>query len=341
MVDSREIELWYDEHKAIYKNFANKISELLATLIVEEKIPYHSITYRLKTKESYIDKCKRKDYTNPTEGVMDMAGIRVITYTTSDVDRICDLITNEFVIDEANSGNKAKLLESDKVGYLSVHYIAKMADERTSLREYSRYKNLVCEIQVRTLLQHAWAEIEHDRSYKFSGVLPENIRRRFHLVAGVLEMMDSEFQRLSDDIDFHVKQVREEAAHGNLDMPLDTAALIEIISAKIKNTRIKKNFNGHDSEIIEELHKFGVETIGQVCTLFTPEFMAAVDVLEEDGNYLGLLRDAMICFDTHRYFEIAWDGRWMVYSEETYNLWVRGGADTQIIRKYIFAEEDV
>lgn len=39
-----------------------------------------------------------------------------------------------------------------------------------------RYEGLYCEVQIRSLLQHAWAEIEHDRNYKFSGILPKELR---------------------------------------------------------------------------------------------------------------------------------------------------------------------
>lgn len=78
---------------------------------------------------------------------------------------------DEFSIDEGNSGNKADMLETDKVGYLSVHYFLKLNNKRLALSEYKGYKGLKCEVQVRTLLQHAWAEIEHDRNYKFAGVM--------------------------------------------------------------------------------------------------------------------------------------------------------------------------
>ncbi len=84
----------------------------------------------------------------------DMAGVRIIAYTTSDVEQICGLIKRDFPIDEKNSGDKAKDIRSNEVRYLSVHYIASLSDQRRQLVEYERCQGLKCEIQVRTLLQH-------------------------------------------------------------------------------------------------------------------------------------------------------------------------------------------
>jgi putative GTP pyrophosphokinase len=71
-------------------------------------------------------------------------------------------------------------------------------DDRPHL-EYSRFKGLITEIQVRTILQHAWAEIEHDIQYKSLDTIPNSIRRRFMSLAGMLEIGDREFQAIQDE----------------------------------------------------------------------------------------------------------------------------------------------
>jgi ppGpp synthetase/RelA/SpoT-type nucleotidyltranferase len=86
------------------------------------------------------------------------------------------------------------LLEDEKFGYASIHYLVRLKVNRTDLSEYSRFKGLVAEIQVRTILQHAWAEIEHDIQYK--SAIPSSIRRRFMSLAGMLEIGDREFQAI-------------------------------------------------------------------------------------------------------------------------------------------------
>ena len=70
---------------------------------------------------------------------------------------------------------------------------------KTSLfPEFSLFKDLCFEIQVRTALSHAWAEIEHDRGYKLGGELPAHLKRRFNLLSGLLESADLEFNRLTE-----------------------------------------------------------------------------------------------------------------------------------------------
>jgi hypothetical protein len=96
------------------------------------------------------------------------------------------------------------LLErEERFGYKSVHYLVELKGDRTRLPEYERFAGLVAEIQVRTVLQHAWAEIEHDIQYKSTVTIPTEIRRRFVALAGMLEIADREFQGIQDsDSDF-------------------------------------------------------------------------------------------------------------------------------------------
>jgi ppGpp synthetase/RelA/SpoT-type nucleotidyltranferase len=54
----------------------------------------------------------------------------------------------------------------DELGYQSVHYLVQFSPERCALPEYQRFQGRIAEIQVRTVLQHGWAEIEHDIQYK-------------------------------------------------------------------------------------------------------------------------------------------------------------------------------
>ncbi|MFZ0052394.1 MAG: hypothetical protein WAK96_11525, partial [Desulfobaccales bacterium] len=90
-------------------------------------------------------------------------------------------------------------IEEDRFGYQSIHYLVKLTDQRSRLPEYEPFGNAIVEIQVRTILQHAWAEIEHDIQYKSASVIPTEIRRRFTALAGMLEIADREFQTIQDE----------------------------------------------------------------------------------------------------------------------------------------------
>ena len=187
----KDAEQWYDTNKGLYEHFSKEMESVITKIIEAENLPYQSVSSRVKEKESYLNKCKKEKYTNPIDEITDVSGIRIIAYTNQDVERICEVLQREFLIDQEHSINKSESLMTDKVGYRSVHYVLQLSERRAKLPEYSSLKDLKCEVQVRTLLQHAWAEIEHDRNYKFSGILPDEIKRRFHLVAGVLELMET------------------------------------------------------------------------------------------------------------------------------------------------------
>jgi putative GTP pyrophosphokinase len=88
---------------------------------------------------------------------------------------------------------------------------------RIALPEYAQFGGAIAEIQVRTVLQHAWAEIEHDIQYKSTSVIPVQIRRRFIALAGMLEIADREFQAVQDEDHRLREQARTRIDEGDLE----------------------------------------------------------------------------------------------------------------------------
>jgi putative GTP pyrophosphokinase len=92
----------------------------------------------------------------------------------------------------------------------------KVGTARARLAEYIRFSGTIVELQVRAILQHAWAEIEHDIQYKSSTAYPEEIRRRFMALAGMLEIADREFQAIQGADKQIIDASREKVARGEL-----------------------------------------------------------------------------------------------------------------------------
>lgn len=319
-----EAEQWYDKNKALYERFSNEVEEIIKKILQTKGIPFQSVSCRTKAKESYLNKCRNEKYTNPIEQIMDVSGIRIIAYTNQDVLNICKVLQEEFLIDENNSINKAKVLETDKVGYLSIHYILQLNPNRTSLPEYKMFEKLKCEVQVRTLLQHAWAEIEHDRNYKFSGILPDEIKRRFHLISGVLELMDREFDSLSKDIDEYATNMKISVEQGKYDLTIDSKSLEQYLLNKFEGeNRIRPCPNGEivSEVVIEELLRFGYKTIQDIDN----DFNNMGDVFLEDNTYIGVLRNLMIIADCDKYFQRAFDFGWLCTDLQTVEFWKEKG----------------
>lgn len=127
-----------------------------------------------------------------------------------------DIIKMQFDVLE-RSDKIQSLIKEDKFGYGSIHCLVRLNDNRTSLLEYTRFKGLVAEIQIRTILQHGWAEIEHDIQYKAVETIPNTIRRRFMALAGLLEIADREFQAIQDEDERLATEARKSLQEGKLE----------------------------------------------------------------------------------------------------------------------------
>ncbi|MFO7273322.1 MAG: hypothetical protein DIU55_000485 [Bacillota bacterium] len=201
---------WLETFRAqqeLYRKFGECMQQLLTHLLAEENIPINSITYRVKSVDALAEKLTRpgKDYDSLTE-VTDLVGVRVVTHFADDVDRVVRVIDRHFEVDHDHSEDK-RPHDPHWFGYSSVHRVCLLSQEMLAKPEYARFAGLRCEIQVRSILQHAWAEIEHDLGYKVAGGIPNSLRRRFSMLAGLLELADDQFMRLRDELSLYSTRV--------------------------------------------------------------------------------------------------------------------------------------
>jgi ppGpp synthetase/RelA/SpoT-type nucleotidyltranferase len=183
-----------------------------------------SIEARAKALDSFYQKAitpaigapDQPKYPDPITQVTDLAGARVITFFPKTVDQVCDVIESQFTVHE-RSDKADELRQQERFGYQSVHYLVSLGPHRTHLPEYARFRGYTAEIQVRTILQHAWAEIEHDIQYKSEATIPSSIRRRFMSIAGLLEIADREFQVIQEEDEALRRSARALVEQGHLD----------------------------------------------------------------------------------------------------------------------------
>jgi ppGpp synthetase/RelA/SpoT-type nucleotidyltranferase len=195
----------YLEKRVFFEKLAEVVQRILEEALERKKIKVHSVQARAKDPTSFGNKVAQPSdadantpkYPRPFEQIFDLSGVRVITHFPKTLGEIDKVLKEEFEITE-RSDRGAMLFEAERFGYQSIHYLVKLSAARTKLPEYRQFTGVISEIQVRTILQHAWAEIEHDIQYKSSLVIPVEIRRRFMALAGLLEMADREFQAIQD-----------------------------------------------------------------------------------------------------------------------------------------------
>jgi putative GTP pyrophosphokinase len=270
----------YQRKRPLYEEFSEVTKNVLYEALKVTGTKVHSIEARAKSIDSFgkkaafqseLDPSKPK-YPDPLSQIMDLAGVRTITFfpkTLEDVDRA---IRSQFdVIEKTDKADV--LLKEGKFGYQSIHYIVRLKPNRTSLPEYERFAGLLAEIQVRTLLQHAWAEIEHDIQYKSVETIPDLIRRRFMSLAGLLEIADREFQEIQNEDERITQQARKSVVEGQLED-------VEITPDALK-AYLDKTF-GSDGRMSEFSYQFTAKTLRRMGFLNFKQIQECIKGFDDD-----------------------------------------------------------
>jgi len=214
----------YNQNKQLLNELGEVIYSLLRTLI-KSAVHTHQITYRVKDKDSLLKKIIRKNYKyQHLNEITDLVGFRIILYFEDDIDEVEKIIRKEFKIDEKNSIDKRNI-DTDKFGYRSLHYVATLNNKRLMLPEYEKFEHIKFEIQIRSILQHSWAEIEHDIGYKGESEIPQEAKRTFYRIAALLEQADIEFVKLKNELKIHELGLIKKISNSTTNILIDKASL--------------------------------------------------------------------------------------------------------------------
>ncbi len=202
----------YRENLPLFQEKAGELFSRLKNTLSDAGLIVAQLEYRVKAEDSLVGKLELKGAKYKTlADITDIIGMRVITFYADDVDKVASALDRLFTVDWENSVDKRKLLETDSFGYLSLHYVCSA--------EGFPYR---FEIQIRTVLQHAWANINHDTGYKSGVEIPKRYIRSLSRLAGLLELADEEFSKIRMELTDYRRRVQQLVASGNLDeVPLD------------------------------------------------------------------------------------------------------------------------
>ena len=191
-----------------YKNLENAVNERMKQ-IFSGKLSLIHVTHRIKTIDSIKGKLERKpDLYSSIYDIYDILGFRVICYISDDVDLAAKLISENFRVDWKRSNDKRKLIDARSFGYSALHYVCALPDDDS---------NLWFEIQIKTILQHSWAEIEHDLGYKTEIEVPREIRRSFSKAASLLETADDIFSEIRAKLTAYTISVKNDIVNQKFD----------------------------------------------------------------------------------------------------------------------------
>jgi ppGpp synthetase/RelA/SpoT-type nucleotidyltranferase len=237
-MEMSELEREYREkYRPLYETLSGRVAELMTRLLEDADISIAQIEHRAKPLPSFLAKIERKSYKDPFSEMTDLAGIRVITYYNVDVDKVAQLIKQEFEVNPKHSSDKIQELNVDEFGYRSFHLVCTLKKPRIDLPEWKPIRKLSFEIQVRSVLQHAWAAISHKLDYKTASQAPQEVRRKLFRLSALLELADDEFASIRDRTETITKAYQENVNRGDLAIPLNLDSLREYLSERIDTNK--------------------------------------------------------------------------------------------------------
>jgi mutator protein MutT len=213
-----------------YQTYAKALERVLKNACALS-IPEAVVQARPKSVSSFAEKCVRKlaKYPDPVRQLTDLCGGRVIAQTLEQVEAVKLFVERNFEILERD--DKGLLLSEDKFGYRDMHYLVRLLPERAARigftpEEITAIGERIAELQVRSVVQHAWADILHDRMYKTPLRLSTESKRTGSLLAAIMEDGDRSFNRLAIEIDSMVANYAAYASRENVEKEIGVQELI-------------------------------------------------------------------------------------------------------------------
>jgi ppGpp synthetase/RelA/SpoT-type nucleotidyltranferase len=232
-----EIILSFIKSRPQYEQLCSEVAYILSKRMEEQNVEYSTITSRAKTLNSFSEKISRKDYKNPLIDITDLAGVRVVYLYKNDRSTIEQIIESEFKILEKI--DKVEEQEVDKFGYGALHYLVNLGRKSSGAR-YDDLKGLVCEIQVRTVLQDAWAIVDHHLVYKNESDIPKVLRRKINSLSGLFETADDQFDQVRSDREKYRESVnsKKENKKEFLGQEINLETFTEYLKWKFPNQKL-------------------------------------------------------------------------------------------------------
>jgi len=265
-------------------------------LLDDAGIDYLSVTARTKSVASFAAKADRhvdgrRLYADPLSEITDQVGLRVITYLRDDVAAVARLLGEEMqLLDDRDMG--VETASEGRWGYASRHLLLAVEGEQQP-----------ASVQVRTILQHAWAEFEHDVRYK--GSIPEedapDLDRRFTLAAGLLELADREFSAIRERLRSTVPAERPPTTGG-----IPTPVLATYLANRFPDAGWSRT--DHYGWMAGLLLDLGIDSIDEVDAVLGKVDTDAVNTAMDYRFPPGAVRrldDALLKLYGTRYIELA------------------------------------
>lgn len=264
---------WIKDHPDAATTFQHALHELM----LDAGINFDRVDVRVKSWPSLKEKARktRDDgtpvYPDPWHEIRDIIGARILVLHSTEIPAVQHLLADQFeVLRSVDKAQETRI--AGGFGYGSHHLVVRVEPGSEGLEEYV---GTVFEVQVRTVLQHAWAEFEHDVRYKRAegGSLDPQVDRAFTLAAGLIELADQQFDQIAS------VSLRKGASHAvsspDADARISPETLPGILTVLVGATYPLSRASDYRF-LTGLLHAHGIETVSQLSELANPADIEAV-----------------------------------------------------------------
>ena len=295
----------YREQLPVFKKLESVVMDAVRNCLSENNILVSGLDSRIKSEESLTGQLELKGYKYHTlSDITDILGVRIITFFSDEVDIISALAEQLFEIDWENSVDKRKMLEIDRFGYMSLHYICRVPLSLFHDPAMPELNQTRFELQMRSTLQHVWANMYHDMGYKSDVEIPVEYQRNMSRLAGMLELADEQFSHIRKEINTYRRKVQSLVTSGNFDeVPLNGDTFRSFVALHPFKRLTDKIAAINQAEIYEDslmpyynvLRNLNMKTIGDIVRLRNEysEYAFQLALIQLAGTGLDILANSV------------------------------------------------
>lgn len=252
----------YDQWVAANPRLRDNVRALIEDALDDTGITYDQVVVRIKDRVSFLAKLANPNYPDYVnlESAYDILGARVITYHSAEIPQLLNVISELFQV-ETIVDKAAETARRGGFGYASQHVIVRIP----------QLGNILMEIQLRTVLQHAWAEFEHDIRYKNLHDTPDPaVQRAFTLAAGLIELADQQFDLIAATLDSPAHKA-DPARSQSIDEATLPRVLTELLGTTYPASKVA--YYGY---AVDMLAAHGIHTYAELAELLKPDNVASL-----------------------------------------------------------------
>ena len=203
MLDLPDLRTRFRIEGARYAKLAARVEADLKSGLKEAGV-YAEVVGRAKEESNFIRKALKKHaadpvkHADPLTSITDRAGARAVVLHHEGAERSCAFVRGRFQVVEFEDARER--LQPNELGYLGLHFLVRIRPEHLSSVELD-LAGLICEIQIHTKAQSAWASVSHPMLYKpLGGAVSPLIAHRVNRAVALIDLFDEEIMRARGDL---------------------------------------------------------------------------------------------------------------------------------------------